>query len=229
MSYTLTFTGTTSILNAFFRPPLLLNDDDYVMGLTNFETYNSIHNVTPTNNKFKYGNQMITIPPGCYEISDINNYINAQLNRTSGDYVELQANNNTMQSVIKANRPIDFTIENSIGELLGFEKKTLSAEETHTSSNTINILKVNSLLVECSITTGNFKNGVPAHTIHQFFPSVPAGYKIIERPLTVIYLPINVSSVTSITLKILDQDGDIVNFNGEVITIGLHLKKANHG
>ena len=65
------------------------------------------------------------------------------------------------------------------------------------------------------------------HAIHTLFPAVPPGYKIIEIPTQVIYLPITVHTIDNIQLRIVDQDGNFVNFRGEIITIRLHIKTAS--
>lgn len=231
MSYTFTFTGTESVLTAEFNPPIFLDSNaEYVMGLTSFETFNTIANVIEDKNDvFRYGGKDIKIPEGSYEIQEIINYINSKLDSKKQEHVIIKPNNNTLKTQIKSTKEIDFTVENSIGPLLGFDKKKLSANTLETSDHTINIINVNSLLIDCSITTGNYKNGVPAHVIHQFFPNVPPGYKIIECPLNVTYLPISVKTISKITLQILDQSGELVNFRKETITIGLHLKRVRNG
>ncbi len=61
--------------------------------------------------------------------------------------------------------------------------------------------------------------------MHEFSPAVGPGYKIIEAPRNVIYLPVNVKQITSITLKLIDQDGDLINFRGETVTIRIHIKE----
>ena len=91
----------------------------------------------------------------------------------------------------------------------------------------VSILKVNALRVECNITTGAYINQNKVHTIHEFFPAVPPGYKIIEVPKQIIYLPISVKSIDHLQLKLVDQDGDLVNFRGEVITARLHIKRVS--
>ena len=54
---------------------------------------------------------------------------------------------------------------------------------------------------------------------------VEPGYKINEVPSDVIYLPINTRIINNISVNIIDQDGKLINFRGETITIRLHLKK----
>lgn len=217
--------GNSSILaNDFIEPIFLDNNSEYVMGLTSFESFNSIPNIDETNNNFSYGIDTVIMPTGSYEINDIENLLRTIVQET-GDVLSLKANNNTLQTSIKCNKAIDFTQENSIGPLLGFDRKILAANITHISDHPVNILKINTLCIECNITKGSFKNGEPCHIIHHFFPNVPPGFKIIEAPENVIYLPINVNTITNITVKILDQSGNLVNFRGETITVGLHLKK----
>lgn len=72
---------------------------------------------------------------------------------------------------------------------------------------------------------GSYKNGKLHHIIYQFFPNVPPGYKIVEAPSNIVYLPINVKTISNVTVKIQDQDDKLLNFQGETITIRLHLKK----
>lgn len=87
-------------------------------------------------------------------------------------------------------------------------------------------MKVNAIKILCNIVTGTYDNGQLSHIIHEFFPTVPAGFKIVESPQSVIYLPINTKLINNITFKIVDQDGDLLNFRGETITIRTHLKSV---
>lgn len=225
-SHVFVLDGSSSILISNFIEPIFLNSNsEYVMGLTSFESFNSIPNIDETNNKFYYGNEEIIIPVGSYEINDIENLLRLKLEETGDTILTLKANNNTLQTYLKCNKSIDFTKENSIGPLLGFDRKILSANTTHKSDHPVNILKINTLCIECNIIKGSYKNGEPCHIIHHFFPKVPPGFKIIEAPENVIYLPINVNTITNITVKILDQSGNLVNFRGETVTVGLHLKQ----
>jgi hypothetical protein len=110
MSLTLALSGNTSILSADYNPPIYLDDDaEYVVGLSDFETFNVIPNIDETNNKFTYGNTTLTIPVGAYEITDINNYLQEQISTAN---INIRANRNTSTVTIDTNVDIDFTMRN---------------------------------------------------------------------------------------------------------------------
>ena len=79
MSLTFTLTGNSSVLSVNHFPAIHLNDDDYELGLTNFET--TIPNVNSSNNKFYFdkNDKEITIPEGTYELDAINKYLKRTL------------------------------------------------------------------------------------------------------------------------------------------------------
>lgn len=223
-SLTLTISGSSTILDAQFFPPIELSSDkNYTLGLVELLTFNSIPNIDIGCNKFYVGTHEVTIPTGSYEIEDIEKYLQTELS-SKNITIHLKPNNNTLRSEIKCNEPINFSKIDSIGPLLGFASRTLEPNKRHESDQPVSILKVNAIRVECNITTGAYINGQKVHTIHEFFPSVPPGYKIIEVPSNVIYLPIATQIIDNIQLRIVDQDGELVNFRGEVVTIRLHIK-----
>lgn len=227
MSTIFTLTGNSSVLSANFNPPIFLDDDDeYVMGLLAFETYNTIPNITKPQNGFKLiGGSEIFLPDGAYEITNIDAYLSTKLNPANREYVILKGDNSTLKTVMKSSHDVDFTSENSIGSLLGFNNEIYKKNIYHESENVTKIMKINSILIHCNISLSSYKNGQPGHIIHQFFPTVPVGFKIVQAPNPVIYLPISTKTITNITIKILDQDDEPISFRSEVITVALHLKK----
>lgn len=89
----------------------------------------------------------------------------------------------------------------------------------------MNISAVNAIKIECNITSGAYSNNKLGHTIHEFYPSVEIGYKIIEVPQNVIYLPVTVHAINNLTVRCVDQDNKLVNFRGETLTLRVHIKK----
>lgn len=169
-------------------------------------------------------------------------------------YLIIEANNNTLKTEITSSMDIDFSQPNSIGKLLGFSKRKLEVNSTeyyNTNQNLENdksvevmivdvnslnttklfesdlpthITNVNTIRIESNLTTGSFINNTSNHTIHEFPLDVPPGYKINEKPQNVIYLPVNCQQINNITIRILNQDGELINFRGEKITLRLHFK-----
>lgn len=228
MSYSFVLTGNSAKLTAEFHPPIYLDEDfDYAIGVVNFETFNAIPNIDETNYLFIYDNNSeIKIPPGSYELEDINNYLQKQSPKKDEVLFHIYANNNTLKSHIKTSVSIHFR-KGTIGKILGFENIDLPAGGEYISNHTAEIIKVNSLNIDCNIAEGSYLNGKPVHIIHQFFPSVAPGFKIIESPQNVIYFPVTVKIIDNITIHIIDQDGENVNFRGETVTLRLHLKKLD--
>lgn len=225
MSTIFTLSDNKSILTADFNPPLYLDEEnDYALGLLSFETYNTIPNIEPPRNLFKLtGSPTISIPTGAYELHDLQHYLQSQLDK--GELLLVEGDNSTLKTRIKSTHEIDFRDPNTIGSMLGFESKLYERDRWHTSQNITKIMTINSILINCNITVGSYKNGKPGHIIHQFFPTVPPGFKIVETPNPVIYLPISTKTITNITVQILDQDDKPVSFSEETVTVGLHLKK----
>ena len=231
MSLTLTLSGRSNVLAAEFFPPIDLSDGEYELGLTTFETYNTIPNVTSANNKFYYGedDEEITIPEGSYEIDAIAAYLKRAMSKKVGDERDvvllMYQNNNTMRTEMKCAYWINFDKPNTIGSTLGFTPRLFKPDKWYESTSQINVTNVNIVRVECSITTGAYANGKSVHTIHEFSPNVPPGYKISETPTQIIYLPVIVRSVTDITLRVVDQHGRLIDFRGEEITVRLHVRR----
>jgi len=233
MSISLSFSGTHSILHADFNPPIELEKDvSYEVGLLSFVAYNSIPNVDETNNMFHFDDDhFVELPPGTYEVQDIAKFIEEAVSKHSYSkkryYVKITPNNNTMVTTLRSTVKVDFTRENTIGSLLGFKKEVIPPEQVTVSQSVIDVFKVNTIRVECSIASGSYLNGRALHIVHEFFPDTPAGYKIVERPSPVIYLPVVPTTIDSITIRVLDQTGKLINFRGETIDIRLHLRKVS--
>lgn len=231
MSRTFTLSGNSSVLSANYFPPIELKED-YVCGLIDFHTYYSIPNIDEDNNLFHIGKHVIELPVGSYEFDDIANFLKSEYralklqDNDSNVNLDINANNNTMKTEVFANETIYFNKPRSIGPLLGFSSQELSPKIIHSSDQSLMITQNNVVRIECSIVGGSYLNNAMAHTLHEFSINVEPGYKIDEIPKNVIYLPVTVKEISTITVRVVNQNGKILNFRGETITLRLHLKPS---
>lgn len=237
-SYTVSLTGASSTLRSTLFPALRLQKGKlWEAALLDLTTYNSIPNISEgINNKIHYyktkdkkGNfsklEEFSLPTGSYEIDNINEVLQTHLGKEN---ITIKGNNNTMKAEVTSKYYIDFRKPQSIGGLLGFSAETeiLEPNKTYSGDKTVTILKVNSIDVTCNIIQGSYRNGENQHILHTFYPTVAPGYKIVERPQNLVYLPLNTSFISDIVLNILDQDGNHIDFRGEGITVRLHIKST---
>ena len=224
-----------------FNPPIQLDKNkQYEIALVNLETYYSFPNIDASNNYFRYSPDdgdtwfEMCIPEGSYDIIDINDTIQQKM-RQNGHYdpmnkeyyIAISANSNTLKSVLilENNYQVDFRHPNSISRVLGFYNDiyTLGFQE---SENVVNILSINSLLVNLDIISGSYVNGSSHNTIYSFFPNVSPGCKIVESPINLVYLPITLDTIHSLEVSITDQDGMQLNLRGETLTMRFHIRKV---
>ena len=124
---------------------------------------------------------------------------------------------------MKVEMRCDHTVEfphHSLRSVLGFEKE-IYEPDLHISEGIPQITSINMINVECNIVSGSFRNGEKSHTLYSFYPGAPTGYKLIEKPLNILFLPVTVREISNITLRLTDQDGDLVSLNNEEVTIHL--------
>lgn len=253
---TLTLTGNSSNLWSDYHPPIELEEDaSYVIGLIDFTTYNSIPNITDKNNKLhlnKYCNEVtedsfifkskdicIEIEPGSYELKDIITLLNSKLVEQDCP-LTIKVDQKTMKSMLtwevgRLNEfgvctlnEVDFSQKGSIASVLGFSPRKIVAKSSRKieSDHLVNIHNVNIIRVECNLSGGSYINGKSSHTIHEFYPTVAPGYKIVEVPTNIIYLPVIGRTIHHLNIRVVDQDGDLVDFRGENITCRVYIRKT---
>ena len=230
-SYNLIVTGNSSKIETRFDPPLYLRKDrQYEIALVNLETYYSFPNIDDTNNRFRYSSDKgttwkeVKIPIGCYEIYAINVEIGRQI---PDNVITVKPNINTLQSILTVakNYMVDFTVSNCLATVLGFNA-LIYKEGVTISQNIVNILRVNSILVNTNIITGSYLAGKPASTIFSYFPNVVPGSKIVISPRNLIYLPVTVDVISLLTCWMVDQNHREINLRGEQLTIRFHLRES---
>ena len=125
--------------------------------------------------------------------------------------------------IIKDKYELDFRQYNSINSLLGFHSK-LYTSEFHESKNIVNIFTINSILVNIAIISGSYVKQSIQPTSYSFFPDVSPGYKIIQNPHNLRYLPLTSDTIHSMTIWLTDQNGNELNLRGENLSMRFHLR-----
>jgi len=239
-NFSIIVSSDTSDWSTHFNQPLYLNPKrKYELALVNLETYNSIPNVTAVNNTFVYSSdngavwKTITIPEGSYEIAHIAAEIQRQLvingdwnAQAKSPYISIGPNKSTLRAFIEITSQtykVDMA-SSRIKTLLGFNPQMLSSGY-YEGENPVDIQTVNSILVNCDLINGSFLNGTQSPVVYSFFPYVSPGYKIIENPNNLVYLPISqAGNVNRVRVWLTDQAERQLNIRGETITIRFHIR-----
>lgn len=211
----------------------------YEAALAHLETYNSIPNISSKNNIFKYSNnkgtswKVIELPKDAYEYNQIVDEIQRQMILNNDYNKEDKAFHikfdlcrlSSLIEIINEDYMINFDCENSIGPTLGFNTEKIGFG-VHKSPNIVNINNINSILVNVDFITGTYVKNNCYPTIYSFFPKVGVGYKIISEPNHLFYLPITTKKLNSIRLWLTDQDGNLIDLQGEILTVTIYIREV---
>lgn len=228
---TITLNGNSSELSCDIFPALEFDRTAQIC-LLSLMTNNSIPNIEPGCNTIRFIDNTgkyfdVIIPTGTYEINSLELIIQKLLPKEVLKF-QLKADNSTLKCLMMSSFKIDFTHENNISSLLGFESTVYEANHVHESIKLVNILKINCIKVECNLISGSFCDGEPSQAIHEFFPNVAPGYKIIEVPRHLVFYPLHSKTVSKVNIVLKDQNKNLVNLQGEPITVRLQIR-SNYG
>ena len=240
-SFQVIVSGNQSSFNTLFNPKIELDKKKvYEIALVNLETYYSFPNIDDSNNIFVYSHDQgqtwtkIKIPTGSYEIGDLNQTIRFEMEKVGHydevnqeSYINIAASSNTLKTILIIGKDyqVDFNQPNNLSKVLGFTGKKY-IEGFHESEKPVNILSINSIFVNIDIIDGSYVNGKTKNTIYSFFPDVAPGFKIIESPVNLVYLPILPYTIQNLNLSITDQDENLLNLRGEKLTARFHIREA---
>lgn len=250
-SFTVAFSGHTSTLYADFFPEIILDSySKYCCGLLDFTSYNSIPNISDKkqNNTFHLKKKIessnngavettsevdetITFPTGAYEIKDIVKYLKEQL---ASHNVNLEYEISVATSRVQIIFDVDIEwISGSVLNIIGFQQQQeqqlphiFKAKTSYWSTDIVKITDIDIIRIECDIVSGSYINGKECHTIHQFSHCKTApGFKFIEIPQHIIYLPMEKKQLRNIQIRVVDQNNNLIDFRGEQISCRIHIKK----
>ncbi|KAF0721022.1 Uncharacterized protein FWK35_00027095 [Aphis craccivora] len=138
--------------------------------LLSMQTNNLISNIKPGCNTIGFRNMIgqienLIIPTGSYKLEDLESVTN----KFMPGYVthfKLKANSNILKCMISCSHEIDLSVKNSVAKLFGFINVFYTTCVTHESENTVNIMKVNCIKVECYLIVGSFCDGTLSQITH---------------------------------------------------------------
>ena len=125
--------------------------------------------------------------------------------------------------MVGAKCKVNFDVPNSLTSVLGFKQDIVYGVGRHASENLVNIMSVNSILVHCSIIHSSYMRGQQAPVVCNFFPNAAPGQNILEAPHNLIYLPVTVDVISTLSVWLTDQDGEPLDLRGEKLNIRFHL------
>ena len=228
--------GNATRLETNFVPSLNFPAEcNYEIALVSLETYYSFPNIDDENNKLKFSKDdgktwiLISIATGCYELDAINKELQRLIIAGGGKDkdVEIEANKNTFQCILtlKDNIQVDLTTDHSLRTVLGFEPKIFK-KGRYTSEHTVNIMRVNSILVHCDVIGSTYLNGTQQPIIFSFFPDVSPGQKIVVDPKVLIYLPVTMNIISRMTSWMTDQNNRHLDLREEELTLKYHIRSC---
>lgn len=228
---TITLSGNTSVLECRFFPPIEVSESAEI-GLLGLQTYNSMPNVEPGCDTLGIISErgdilLIKIPTGCYEINTLEIKIHELLASSDVKFFELNTDSSTLKCTIYCSNDIVFDVNNSIAPLLGFRPTAgrLRGNIVHESVDLVNITKINCIKVDCNLAKGSFDNGQQTHSIHEFYPTVSPGFKIIEIPKYCVLYQLRTNAVDHVRVTLRDQHDKLINIRGEALNVRLLIKK----
>ena len=86
-------------------------------------------------------------------------------------------------------------------------------------------MSANSILVNCNIINSPYMRGTQAPVAYNFFPNAAPGQITLEAPHNLIYLPVTVDVISTLSVWLTDQHGDLLDLRREELTIHFHLRE----
>ena len=207
-----------------------LIQDDYIRIKKVVEKINNDPNKPLINIKFPvfytFQNEIeIEITPGIYELEEINEFIKHEiLIRGFRGVVEfsIEVDIKSMKSIINSSNP--FYFNSDLNLLFGFIEKEFS-QGIYKSEKTIMLLNTDKVYLKCDCIDGSILNGRREQILFSFDLNTPPGYKIIEKPTTILYKKINKNRLDYITFYLEDSNNYPVDFNGETLNFTIQIIK----
>jgi hypothetical protein len=230
-SYTFSLHGYGSRVETDISEAIHTDAGQWRIGVLGFHAFNTVKNVIDKkNNVLTYwaGNRAHTavIPEGNYDLEALQEAFQEAL--PEGETLVLHGENATQRIQLYSTARLDFRVPGSPAGLLGFPSdRVLHPDFWHESSEPIELLHFRLVRLHCNVVSGSFEGtGQPSTILHEFSPKTPPGFKIIEEPQNVVYLPINTPRISHIVVDVTDERNRPLDFGTEHrVDVRLHLQR----
>ena len=160
-----------------------------------------------------------TITPVAYELTDIAELIKEE---TDGNVI-IEPDKITMKSKMEIKQgALSFDVENSIASLLGF-RKVVYKKGKYTSQKIVDIMGFRTINIHCNVLSGVKDNGNNTDILYTFTLTEPPGYLINVISTNILYQNVTKDRIEYIEFHIKDEHGRPIDFNGDVLSLTLHL------
>ena len=193
--------GNGSDLSIDFHEPILI-PNRAKLGLKNFVTYNNIPNITEGDNN----NILIKVPgekhyetlsleTGAYELSSVCTQIQEWLEqkypslKDVGENFKLIGNEATSKAefIFKDDYGVDFNVDNSLNQVLGFDKVACEGKGRYIGKNIVNITNVTQLIFNCNVIEASYINSIRVPFIYNCPVNVPPGFRLSRELSNISY------------------------------------------
>ena len=225
-----------------FFQPLQRSNKQFKIAVTFVSAHNGIFNVTISNIKFYSKKALIdevfiqiTISPGAYAIESLHDEIKRVI-IDEGHYTEaiypfrIKPNFSKLGSIVEIlpkRSIIGFVFDDNIGNFLRFNE-TILWQEYNLSPNPVDSLPFDNVFLGTDVAHGMIFRGNRAAIIHNFTMDVDPGYNSIEKFRGGIqwYMMETKDFISSVNLKLTNENGELVSFNGQSVAFRLSIKEV---
>lgn len=171
-------------------------------------------------------NNWIRLPNGTYPVEliagAVEYYMPANLR------VRLRFDKYTMKYRIEtdAENRIGFSHPTSIGWIFGFAHKDLENKTRYDADYRLGVPDIETIRINCDLmANGSFHNGASTTVLHEFRPKPHSDYKTIEQPQRLIYSPVIKRCISSISITVTDQNGELIDIPRAVYRCRINIKR----
>ena len=224
--------GTGSEIRTVFAEPVVLDPQyEYCIALSGLQTYNVSPNIVRGKNSsitiFDKSSQEwvdLQLETGSYSLQDINDTLQTLLKEPGA--ILLVPDTSTLKCWIEIEKGYKVHFKSGdLSTILGFKPGILESGR-YSGQFIVNILSVSAINVSVDCVTGSYLDGIRRNILYTFFPNTMIGHKIVEAPSNLLFLPLTVKRLDSLTVTLTDQTFSKIDLRGETLCCQFIIKRS---